>query len=80
MWIDGFESFISQINLMGIPCPIVINRKLKAWLMKELNAMGMYILSYNVSYTDNIMSAMSRNLYLCRALQYSEILKVLEKL
>lgn len=48
--------------------------------MKELNVMGMYIFSYNVSYIDNIMSVMLSNLYLYRVLQYLEIFKVLEKL
>lgn len=53
---------------MGIFCFIVINCKLKVWFMKELNVMGMYIFSYNVSYIDNIMSVMLSNLYLYRVL------------
>lgn len=48
--IDGFEPYISQVNMIEVSRSIIINHKLKAWYMKELNSAGVYILTYNVHY------------------------------
>ena len=68
MYGDGFEPVISEVNMMEISHSGIMDHKLKAWFMKELNAPGIYIYIYThsqmMSIIDNIISPMSRHVYL----------------
>ena len=70
VYVDEFEPLISQVNMMEISHSGIMDHKLKAWFMKELNAPGIYIYIYihthsqMMSIIDNIISPMSRHVYL----------------
>ena len=54
-YVDGFEPLILQVNMMEISHSGIIDDKLKAWFMKELNAefkeLNIYIYVYIHTHT-----------------------------
>ena len=49
--VDGFEPLILQVNMMEISHSGIIDDKLKAWFMKELNAPGRYTHTHTHTHT-----------------------------
>ena len=79
MYVDEFEPLISQVNMMEISHSDIINHKLKARFMKELNAdfkelnLNIYIYSH-MMFILIVSLVLCQDIYICRNFQFSKIL------
>ena len=93
-YVDGFEPLILQVNMMEISHSGIINHKLKAWLMKELNAefkeLNIYIYIHTHTHTHTlkydilifilvVSLVLCQGICICSNLQFSKILLSLRK-